>query len=149
MTQARQCIKCSCPQESIQVLGVAVSRCPTCGGLWFEGGDIRRFNEQRKQHVGDVGLEQAIARLAKSKPVGAPPAAKSDAQVVGGTRCPACAGKMTTVAFAGTTIVQCNACDGLFLDKGELERAMTLLDSNEATTIMALAGSVSTSGSIG
>ncbi len=149
MGQVRQCIKCSCPQESIDVFGVAIDRCPKCGGLWLDGGEIDQLNEQRHARGDDASLEEAIARLAKRHSRGGTPVMRSGEQVVASTPCPACSGKLTAVAFAGSTIEQCNACHGVFLDKGELEKAMELVDSSEATTIMALAGSVSTSGSIG
>ena len=61
----------------------------------------------------------------------------------------ACAGKLAVVSFSESTIVLCGACDGVFLDKGELQRAMELVGSDEATTIVALASSVSTAGTIG
>lgn len=149
MSQARKCIKCSCPQESIDIFGVAIDRCPKCGGLWLDGGEIEQLNEQRNARRDDAGLEEAIARLAKRDSGGPTPVVPSGEQVVRSTPCPACSGKLTSVLFAGSTIEQCNACHGLFLDKGELHKAMELVGSNEATTIMALAGSVTTSGSIG
>ncbi len=149
MAQARQCIKCSGSQESIVIFGVEIDRCPKCGGLWLDGGEIKQLNEQRNARADDKTLEEAIARLAKRDSPGGTPVVQSGEQVVKSTPCPACSGKLTAVLFAGSTIEQCNACHGVFLDKGELQKAMELVDSNEATTIMALAGSVTTSGSIG
>jgi hypothetical protein len=36
--------------------------------------------------------------------------------------CPRCHGKMTATAFEGVEIDRCEACGGIWLDKGELEQ---------------------------
>ncbi len=143
----RQCIKCTSSLERIVIQDVEIDRCPQCGGIWLDAGEIEALNERRKADV-NASLEDAIVRLSKHDS-GGPAVVPSGEQVVETHRCPACEGKLTNVNFAGTTIELCNGCHGVFVDKGELQRAMELVDSNEATTIMALAGSVTTSGSIG
>lgn len=65
------------------------------------------------------------------------------------TPCPACGGKLSEAAFESFVIESCTACEGLFLDPGELEQAMKVVDAGKAATVVALARSVSTTGTIG
>jgi Zn-finger nucleic acid-binding protein len=128
-------------------MGVEIDRCPSCGGIWLDGGEIKQLLAMRNAPGSEAQLEATIDRLAKARPTGGAPPPPADDIV--NTACPACAGKLTIVTFGQTIIEHCNACQGVFIDRGELARAMKLVDSNEATTIMALAGSVVTSGRIG
>jgi Zn-finger nucleic acid-binding protein len=145
MVGQRTCIKCNSPQEPIIILGVEIDRCVSCGGIWLDGGEIKQLVEQRTPGS-DARLEATIAQLAKASPTGgAPPPSTAD---IVNVACPACGGKLTIAWFGDTSIEQCNRCDGIFVERGELAKAMKLVDSNEATTIMALAKSVTTSGQI-
>lgn len=147
MAGQRICIKCNTPQEPIVIVGVEIDRCPNCGGIWLDGGEIKELIARRQAPGGDAQLESAIDQLSQSQPLPAnPPMVAGD---VVDKPCPACGGKLTNVYFPGGQIEHCNACQGVFLDRGELAKAMQLVDSNEATTIMALAASVTTSGTIG
>lgn len=145
MSGQRTCIKCNSQQEPIIVLGVEIDRCVSCGGIWLDGGEIKELIAQRTAPGSDDQLETLITQLASARnaPSSAPPPAADL-----GTPCPACAGKLTVATFGDTAIEQCNRCDGLYLDRGELAKAMKLVDSGEATTIMALARSVTTEGKI-
>ena len=141
----RTCIKCNSPLEPIVILGVEIDRCVNCGGIWLDGGEIRELAAKRSAAGADHELEAAIARLSTQRPTGATPVRGDGPDVP----CPACSGKLTVASFGPTRIEYCNACQGVYLDRGELARAMQAVDSNEATTIMALAGSVTASGVIG
>ena len=128
-------------------MGVEIDRCPNCGGIWLDGGEIKELATRRHATAGGAQLEAAIDQLARVRPNrGAALPVTVDASA---TPCPACGGKLTTAHFGQTPVEYCNACQGVFLDRGELARAMERVDSNEATTIMALAASVTASGSIG
>lgn len=149
MGEARHCIKCDRALQRIDVLGVEIDRCPACGGLWLDAGEIEQLSDQLHSTEQGAGLEAAIHSLGGDHGGAAAPAATTDAGAAAGKPCPACAGKLAVVSFGESTIVLCGACDGVFLDKGELQRAMELVGSDEATTIVALASSVSTAGTIG
>lgn len=141
------CIKCNSPLEPIVIMGVEIDRCINCGGLWLDSGEIKELIAKRPAPGSDAQLEGMIDQLAQIRPTaGAPPPRPAD---VVNTACPSCGGKLTIATFGDAAIEQCNGCDGVFVDRGELAKAMKLIDSNEATTIMALAGSVTTSGEIG
>jgi len=128
-------------------MGVEIDRCPNCGGIWLDDGEIKELIAKRTAPGSDAQLEAAIDQLARSQPsAGTPPPLAGD---IVNTACPACGGKLTIATFGQSSIEQCNACQGVFVDRGELAKAMQLVDSNEATTIMALAGAVTTSGTIG
>ena len=147
MASQRTCIKCNSPQDPIVIVGVEIDRCVNCGGIWLDGGEIKELIARRTAPGSDAELEAKIARLSKARAT--PAASPSGDADVANVRCPACQGKLTIATFGNTSIEQCNGCDGVFIDRGELAKAMKLVDSNEATTIMALAGSVTTAGSIG
>lgn len=144
MAGQRTCIKCNSSLEPIVILGVEIDRCVNCGGIWLDGGEIRELAAKRAAAGADHELEMAIDRLSTQAPTGAAPAPGDNANVP----CPACGGKLTQASFGPTAVEYCNACQGVFLDRGELARAMQAVDSNEATTIMALANSVTASGFI-
>ena len=65
--------------------------------------------------------------------------------------CPACHGKLTLANLGPIFVEHCSVCDGLYLDKGELEKAIKVLQvrGDEIATIVALARYVVTSGEIG
>lgn len=129
------------------IMGVEIDRCTSCGGIWLDAGEIKELIARRLGPTSDAQLEGKIDQLSRVRLTGGgSPARDAD---VANTRCPACAGKLTIVTFGDSCIEQCNGCDGVFVDRGELAKAMKLVDSSEATTIMALAGSVTTTGSIG
>jgi len=146
MADQRTCIKCNSAQEPIVIQGVEIDRCVSCGGIWLDGGEIKELVAQRTDPSSDAQLEASIARLSKARGGGGAPAGEAN---VATTACPACQGKLTVASFGDANVEQCNACDGIFVDRGELAKAMKLVDTSEATTIMALAKCVTTSGSIG
>ena len=131
----RNCIKCDNTLDAKTILDVEVDVCPGCGGMWLDDGEIKLL----AQKPGDA-LKQA-KKLEKGK--------SGNARDVVDSPCPACEGKLMIASFGPTNIEHCSGCGGIFLDRGELEKAMRLVDSTEATTIVALARSVSTSGELG
>jgi uncharacterized protein len=48
--------------------------------------------------------------------------------------CPKCKGPMRTHRRNGVTIEQCRKCHGIFLDRGELEDAITAMRARERNT---------------
>lgn len=126
-------------------MGVEIDRCVNCGGIWLDAGELKALVANRPGPGTDAQLEATIDQLSRARPTDTVPRLAD----VASTACPACAGKLTIVNFADSHIEQCNGCHGVFVDRGELAKAMKLVDSSEATTIMALAKSVTTTGSIG
>jgi Zn-finger nucleic acid-binding protein len=138
----RRCIKCGQDLRPLDIQGVEIDHCGSCGGIWLDEGEIRALAARPGETMADVAaLEARIAAFSSTDPGPAPE--------VLGVPCPACAGKLTHAVFGPTAVELCSACHGLFIDRGELEKTMQLVDTTAATTIVALARSVRTSGTIG
>jgi len=132
----RTCIKCNTQLELHTILNVEIDLCPGCGGMWLDEGEIKQLAQTPRDALSEMN------KLESGRPGGGAP------DVVD-VPCPACSGKLLIAVFGPTSIEHCSGCGGVFLDRGELEKAMRLVDSTEATTIVALARSVYTSGTLG
>lgn len=120
---------------------VEVDYCPDCHGLWLDQDEIQALGAKSDAALEE--LRELVASPDDESPGQSPPS--TDAA------CPACSGRLSQ-AILGTFVVEhCTACGGIYLDRGELDRAMYLTRSREDTvaTIVALARSVVTSGSLG
>ena len=139
MGNGRICIKCKQELRSTQVEEVELDVCSGCGGLWLDRGEIQQL--ARKPAEAITGLRAQIYE-------GPDPRLEQAADALD-TPCPACGGKLTLVNLGAIQAERCAECEGLFLDRGELDRAMAEVECGEAQTLLAIARSVSTSGSIG
>lgn len=124
---------------SRMVEDVEVDYCPSCRGLWLDRDEIRRLAKKSEETLSE--LRELVQKGASEEPARStvvPP-------------CPACGGKLTLAAFGSIQMEHCSACDGVFLDRGELDKAMFVVKArgDEVVTIVALARSVVTRGSIG
>lgn len=103
--RAKDCPRCWVPmvKERLPVFGpdIEVDRCPECGGVWFDPGELSRAVGRR---LGGY--------LTKSVGV------KSESQLV----CPRCGGLMDLERVADVEVDVCIECGGAWLDAGELER---------------------------
>ena len=144
----RSCIKCQSGMDAADVLGVEIDCCPGCGGIWLDGGEIQALAKQPDDSLKQV--QELRARLIDpSSGSAAQKAAAASEQDILDSACPGCANKLARVVFGPTVAEHCTKCLGLFLDHGELEKAMMLVKSDRATTIVALVQSAHTSGLIG
>lgn len=146
MANTRRCVRCETALSHVMVEDVEIDKCDSCGGLWLDAGEIRLLAEkQQAAAAGDAALQRTLERLSKGRasegPV-PPPAGET-------SRCPSCDGMLTFVVYEDTKLEQCHSCYGIFLDRGELDAAMEMVEDEEASTIMSLACSVYTSGEIG
>lgn len=140
---ARICIKCGETLQPLEVVGVEIDCCGGCGGIWLDEGEVKALAAQPAETAAKVSMfeQDAGGQFTPTDPgVSAEALAKP---------CPACGGKLTHALFGPTAIEHCNGCHGIFVDRGELDKAMRLVDTTEATTIVALAKSVQTSGVLG
>lgn len=127
--------------QPLEIVGVEIDFCSGCGGIWLDEGEIKALAAQPASALDQVrSLDNQIASV---NPVAPGKSAETLSKP-----CPACGGKLTNAEFSGTNVEHCNGCHGIFVDRGELQKAMQLVDTTEATTIVALAKSVSTSGSL-
>lgn len=138
----RPCIKCGEALVPREILGVEIDHCPGCGGLWLDDGEVKALAAHPVEALTQLdALEAQIAGFTATDP-GMPPGVLD-------RPCPACGGKLTHAVFGPTALEHCNGCHGIFVDRGELDKAMKLVDTTAATTIVALARSVQTSGTLG
>jgi len=106
------CVKCNSILDRATFEGLEVDLCPRCGGLWLDRGEITRAARLP---------EQELTRLrALLTDVGGPPPLPTDNTVP----CPACEGQLAEVLLGNVHVDYCDSCQGIFLDRGELEEAL-------------------------
>ncbi len=118
---------------------VEIDYCPECRGVWLDRDEIRELADKSDEALGELrelvqeGAPAAPARSTVEKP------------------CPACGGKLTLAVFGSIYMEHCTLCEGIYLDRGELDKAMFVVKArgDEIATIVALARSVVTRGTIG
>jgi len=102
-----ECPKCHEPMFVAEFEGVEIDTCPTCGGVWLDGGELEAL-------VGEPS----------------PPKEKPD-EGLGPPEldCPICVDKLLKDCYAGTDVVvdKCPHGDGIWLDRGELEQILQAL----------------------
>ncbi len=139
MTEQRQCIKCEIPMIPKMVENVEVDYCERCRGVWLDKDEIRELAAKSDEALGE--LRELVQEGAPASP------ARSTVE----QPCPACGGKLTLAVFGSIYMEHCTICEGLFLDRGELDKAMFVVKArgDEIATIVALARTVVTRGTIG
>ena len=105
---ALPCPRCSGVPLSARMTaqGVEIDACPSCGGIWLDRGEIFHFVANRRSFASllERGLAQGRPGPLKSPKTGAP---------------------MTRIAIGRTEIDLCPGSEGIWFDKGELERLAT------------------------
>ena len=122
------CVKCTSVLDKATVGGIEVDLCPACGGLWLDQGEIEKIGQTARNEID--GLRRALT--------GGEQAGLSDAI----TECPRCSGALAEVRLGRVLIDYCRVCKGVFLDKGELDAALSALKGATVEQVLALAGSV-------
>jgi hypothetical protein len=135
-----KCIKCGETMLPQMVQKVEVDVCPSCGGIWLDKDEIRTLSDKSEKQLSD--LKKIVDQVPDEG--FAPPTTVEKP-------CPACGGKLTVAILGPIHVEHCSSCYGLYLDKGELDKAMDELRErgDEIATIAALSRSVVTRGSIG
>lgn len=113
------CPRCHSPMIVVEYDDIELDFCTQCEGLWFDSGEIQ--------------LVAAKAGVRAEECFSPRPATTDEAKL----KCPICRKKMDK-RFLGTTepVIAdvCPACDGLWLDKGELEQALAQPTSDAEET---------------
>ncbi len=122
------CPACNEPMIVVEFQGMELDHCSSCGGSWFDAGELEFLFE----HVGVTrgALDAALRR----------DAAKTAA---GSRRCPRCGARMTVVHAGPQQKIQIDRCprgDGIWLDRGELGRLVSMLSDSPAAAIAAYLG---------
>lgn len=127
------CVKCTSVLDRASFEGLDVDLCPRCGGLWLDRGEITRA-----ARLPEDELTRLRGLLRES---GGPPPLPTSHLVP----CPACEGKLSEVTLGAVHVDYCSTCHGIFLDRGELEEALTAVRARDqgATSRQVLEAAVS------
>ncbi len=111
------CPKCDAVLDKLTVQNVEVDLCDSCGGLWLDRGELAKL----KFTGGDNAINSLQQLTMGHRSV--PP----DTEAVT-LHCPACEGTLELLPVGKIKLDLCKKCQGMWLDWGELEPAMSALD---------------------
>jgi membrane associated rhomboid family serine protease len=106
-----KCPRCPVELEPITSGGVALDRCRLCFGLWFDRGELFKFN----QFDSDFPLAPGLP--AQGTPTN--------------LRCPRCRGLLRQTAYApGASVLvdRCPKCEGVWLDSEDIVKVRKMMD---------------------
>lgn len=114
------CPRCAEPMPSLLLAQNAVRECAKCGGLWVASATLQQLCDSRDS------MAVIASTLAARKP-----SSPSYADVVRYLECPTCRKLMNRVNFSKSSGVIMDVCknDGVWLDRGELQRIVGFVDS--------------------
>jgi Zn-finger nucleic acid-binding protein len=109
-----RCAVLNCPRDLSQLIShrtrrLLVQRCERCGGLWLPSGTMALAMRHAALHV---RTDSCLSSLA----------------------CPEDGNRLTTIKSRGIEIDVCMACNGVWLDQGELNRILVRKRVGEAAT---------------
>jgi Zn-finger nucleic acid-binding protein len=109
------CPRCREPMQALRLGETAARECGACGGLWLDPSSLQKLSDGREDHADIVGM--LAARI---------PTAAVPPDVVHYVPCPECGQLMNRKNFAQSSGVILDVCakDGIWLDRGELERVL-------------------------
>ena len=121
-----QCPKCQQPLTGIDYQGVHIETCPDCGGDWLDAGQLGNIVRARAGQA----LPKRNASPSHRRPRSpAPSSPRSDRH----PDLPQCGGTTHPVNYGddtGLIIDECAGCNGVWLDKGELDKIEELCRSD-------------------
>jgi Zn-finger nucleic acid-binding protein len=112
------CPKCKAPLIVLELQGVEIDHCLTCGGTWLDAGELEQICALAGAPPGP--LAEALRQ--------APDGERSEA------RCPRCRAKMRLVRVGEAdpvTLDRCPKGHGLWFDQGEVARVIRQFGSNQ------------------
>jgi uncharacterized protein len=116
------CVKCNSILDKATFQGLEVDLCPGCGGLWLDRGEIARAAKLPAQELAH------LRSLLTGQP-GPPPIPTESV-----APCPVCPGSLAEVMLGNVHVDYCNKCQGIFLDRGELEAAVDAVRARDRNT---------------
>jgi Zn-finger nucleic acid-binding protein len=118
------CPRCSEPLQALQLGATTVRECAACGGLWVDPESLQKLCDAREEHAGVVSVLEARVPVSPVAP-----------DTVRYIPCPRCAKLMNRVNFAHTSGVILDVCkaDGVWLDRGELQRVVGFVEHGGLT----------------
>jgi Zn-finger nucleic acid-binding protein len=113
------CVKCTSVLDRADFEGLEVDLCPSCGGLWLDRGEITRAARLPETEL--RRLRDLIGAANPAAPIG------SENHIP----CPACPGLLAEFSLGSIRVECCSACHGIFLDRGELEEALSAVRAHD------------------
>ncbi|MFK8017567.1 MAG: MFS transporter [Gammaproteobacteria bacterium] len=114
---AMRCPKCRSDMQQVLIDEIEVDRCSSCYGLWFDNSELGQLTNKEAAAVLDIG--SVATGKTQNK--------------IDNYRCPRCAGAMNKLSDPDQPHIwfeQCDACEGSFLDAGELRDLATVTASD-------------------
>ena len=106
------CPRCSDVLDRVTASGIEVDVCSSCAGVWLDKGEL-----------GALKISASVFEMLRLKPKGRRRAPPSSPAVT--LSCPACPGTLSAFPLKDLAIDICDSCQGLWLDKGELDVALS------------------------
>jgi Zn-finger nucleic acid-binding protein len=118
------CPRCSASLQALRLGATTVRECAACGGLWVDPASIQKLCDAREEHAGVVSVLEARVPTNTAMP-----------DTVRYIPCPQCKKLMNRVNFAHTSGVIMDVCkaDGVWLDRGELQRVVGFVEHGGLT----------------
>jgi Zn-finger nucleic acid-binding protein len=117
----RRCPGCLQPMNVLTACGLELEACPTCGGFWFDLGELETavpaeaVRRMTSSALGRPGLCKVCG--AANERIGPCPRCERPAPA-----CPACGELLRAGVHRGVAVDVCEGCLGIFLDAGELQQ---------------------------
>ena len=119
------CPRCAEPLQALRLGPTAVRECAACGGLWMDPDVLQKLCDAREAHAGVISALE-----------GRTPTRSVAQDTVRYIPCPRCKKLMNRVNFAHSSGVVVDVCknDGVWLDRGELQRIVGFVEQGGMTT---------------
>ena len=113
------CPRCKDDMAALGLASTSVHECNSCGGLWIDPESLQTLCNARDEHAAVVSALAARVPTAASAP-----------DTVRYVPCPKCKKLMNRVNFAHSSGVVVDICktDGVWLDRGELQRIIDFVE---------------------
>jgi Zn-finger nucleic acid-binding protein len=118
------CPTCREPMAALRLGPTTAHECSACGGLWLDPESLQRLCDAREQRASIVSVLAARVPTVKTRP-----------EAVRYVPCPRCGKLMNRVNFAHSSGVIVDVCkaDGVWLERGELERVVGFVEAGGLT----------------
>jgi uncharacterized protein len=112
-----QCPICHQTLQGIDYQGVHIETCPACGGDWLDADELSNIVEARQTRFS----EQECLAVAQAATITGVKLTTLDRHLI----CPKCGGATHPVNYgddSGLIIDKCGNCNGVWLERGELDK---------------------------
>ncbi len=122
-----KCYKCSSRMTRKALDGVLVDSCPTCEGIWLDGGELEMLKNGARKTTEEI-LLQARSEISREK----------RRLVTAHEMCPRCQqDKLHEKIVAGTALDTCASCGGLYFDWSELSKVLQRSETRGFSALIA------------